>query len=69
MAAGYVNHFTVIPAIDLKEGKVVRLLDYAPDQPLREVPDPYYTGKFDQTYALVSEGCLGLLTAIRRDHP
>jgi len=44
------------------------LLDYAPDAPAREVPDPYYSGGFDFVYGLVSAGCSGLLEAIRRDH-
>jgi protein-tyrosine phosphatase len=44
------------------------LLDYAPDAPAREVPDPYYSGGFDQVYTLVNAGCRGLLDAIRREH-
>lgn len=46
---------------------VVRpLLDYAPDAPVREVPDPYLVGGFDGVYDLVSEAAAGLLAAIRR---
>jgi protein-tyrosine phosphatase len=48
-------------------GKVVRLLDYAPHLTEREVPDPYYNGRFEEVYTLVLEGCRGLLAAIRRD--
>jgi protein-tyrosine phosphatase len=44
------------------------LLDYAPEAPEREVPDPYYSGGFDYVYSLVSDGCRGLLEAIRREH-
>jgi protein-tyrosine phosphatase len=44
------------------------LLDYAPDAPAREVPDPFYSGGFDEVYALVSAGCRGLLDAILREH-
>jgi protein-tyrosine phosphatase len=48
---------------------VVRpFLDYAPDGPHREVPDPYYTGGFDEVYALVDEAADGLLRAIREEH-
>jgi protein-tyrosine phosphatase len=43
------------------------LLDYAPESAAREVPDPYYDGRFDEVYGLVSAGCLGLLAQIRRD--
>jgi protein-tyrosine phosphatase len=43
------------------------LLDFAPDQPVREVPDPYYSGNFEQTYQLVDEACRGLLAHIREE--
>jgi len=41
-----------------------RLLDYAANTQLREVPDPYYTGNFEETYELVTDGCRGLLQYI-----
>ena len=45
-----------------------RLLDFAPDTTIREVPDPYYSGGFDQVYQLVLAGCRGLLAHIRAEH-
>ncbi|MCV6595579.1 MAG: low molecular weight phosphotyrosine protein phosphatase [Mangrovicoccus sp.] len=33
------------------------LLDLLPDQPQRDVPDPYYTRDFDQTLDLVEAAC------------
>ena len=48
---------------------VVRpFLEYAPHLPLREVPDPYFTGDFAETYALVGAAADGLLAAIRAEH-
>lgn len=44
--------------------RLYRLLDFAPDQIARDVPDPYYTGGFEQVYTLVEAGCRGLLAAI-----
>lgn len=41
------------------------LLAYAPHMPTREVPDPYYNGRFDEVYELVTAGCHGLLRHIR----
>lgn len=32
-----------------------------------DVPDPYYTGDFNQTYELVLQGCQGLLDEMKRD--
>ena len=40
-------------------------LDFAPEAPVREVPDPYYTGGFDEVFRLVSMASNGLLAHIR----
>jgi len=50
---------------------VVRLfLDFAPDSPEREVPDPYYGGPegFERVIDLVEEASEGLLEDIREQH-
>ena len=47
---------------------ITRLLDFAPEQPVREVPDPYYNDRFAEVYDLVLAGCRGLLARIREDH-
>ncbi|PDW02674.1 low molecular weight protein-tyrosine-phosphatase [Candidatus Viridilinea mediisalina] len=41
------------------------LLDFAPNCGTREVPDPYYTGGFDQVFNLVDAGTRELLSHIR----
>ena len=43
--------------------KIIRLLDLTKYR--KDVPDPFYTGDFDQTYRLVSAGCRVLLNKIR----
>jgi protein-tyrosine phosphatase len=50
---------------DSDNGKIARLLDFVPEQPIRDVPDPYYTGNFDEVYELVDQGCEKLLDHIR----
>ena len=47
---------------------IYRLLDFAPEQPLRDVPDPYYMGNYENTYELVSAGARGLLAHIEQAH-
>lgn len=42
-----------------------RLLDFVPKTDLDDVPDPYYTGNFDEVFVLVEEGCQQLLSFIR----
>lgn len=44
--------------------RVPRLLDFANHPPTLDVPDPYYTGNFDQVYDLVLAGSQGLLQHI-----
>ncbi|WP_308634313.1 low molecular weight protein-tyrosine-phosphatase [Paenibacillus silvisoli] len=51
-----------------QQTKVFKFMDLLPDKPGNDVPDPYYTGNFDEVYELVSEGCGKLLERIRREH-
>jgi protein-tyrosine phosphatase len=44
-----------------------RLLEFANQTELGDIPDPYYTGKFEQVYYLVEDGCRGLLAVIREN--
>ena len=44
--------------------QLARLLDFAPAAPTRDVPDPYYDGRFAEVYTLVEQGCRGLLEHI-----
>lgn len=48
---------------------VMRLLDIVPALGLRDVPDPYYTGRFDEVYDLLEQACRALLAhIIAREH-
>jgi protein-tyrosine phosphatase len=49
-----------------KHPKIIRLLDLTAHK--KDVPDPYYTGNFDETYDLVTTGCKALLEKIRVEH-
>jgi len=40
------------------------LLDYAPDLGLRDIPDPYYNGRFRDVHDMIDRACRGLLTHI-----
>ena len=48
--------------------RVALLLEYAPHQNLSDVPDPYFTGQFDEVYDLIEQACRGLLEQIIRTH-
>lgn len=47
---------------------VAKLMDFVEDPVDSNVPDPYYTGNFDHTYKLISDGCAHLLQFIRTKH-
>lgn len=47
--------------------KVRLLTDYIANSAVRDVPDPYYTGNFEEVYQLVEAGGRGLLAEIQRD--
>jgi protein-tyrosine phosphatase len=44
-----------------------RLLEFAPADHPRDVPDPYYTNRFEEVYQLVEAGARGLLDHIRKE--
>ncbi|WP_212959606.1 low molecular weight protein-tyrosine-phosphatase [Cohnella xylanilytica] len=39
------------------KAEVIRFLTLAPELGLEDVPDPYYTGNFDEVYEMVRAGC------------
>jgi protein-tyrosine phosphatase len=55
-------------AIGRGTAKVGPLMSYAPETGFTEVPDPYYDGNFERTYALTSAASEGFLESLRRDH-
>ena len=50
-----------------RAGKVKLLLDYT-DRPGRSIADPWYSGRFDETYRDVVEGCTAFLTYLEEQH-
>jgi protein-tyrosine phosphatase len=46
--------------------QVPRLLEFAAQASILDVPDPYYDGNFDEVFRLVQSGCAGLLAFIRQ---
>ena len=65
------ENVTQLRAMDerhVMNGKLHRLLEYAPDGTTLDVPDPYYEGGFDRVFELVNAGAQGLLQTIRSEH-
>lgn len=48
--------------------KIELLLDYVPHMKDKNVPDPYYTGNFQEVFDLLQQGCEKLLQHIKQNH-
>lgn len=46
------------------DASIMKFMDLLPDEKLREVPDPYFTGNFEEVYRLIDAGCDILLDKI-----
>jgi protein-tyrosine phosphatase len=65
------ENYRAVSALCRESGAEVRpFLDYAPDRPETEVPDPYYSGSdgFEHALDLVEEASEGLLEEIKKKH-
>ena len=50
------------------DADIIKFMDLLPHETLREVPDPYHTGNFEEVYQLVDAGCDVLLERITTEH-
>lgn len=50
----------------LSEGKLVTFMDFLPEEEIRDVPDPYYTGNFEEVFRLVEAGCERIIQSITK---
>lgn len=50
------------------KGVICKLLDFVPEIKDKNIPDPYYTGNFQEVYELVTKGCTNLLNTIKKEH-
>ncbi|WP_276351390.1 low molecular weight protein-tyrosine-phosphatase [Cohnella caldifontis] len=46
--------------------EIIRFMSLLPEKGFEDVPDPYYTGNFEEVYELVEAGCRRLLERIRK---
>ncbi len=49
------------------EAIIIQFMDLLPEETLREVPDPYFTGNFEEVYDLMDAGCDVLLSKIVKE--
>ena len=60
------DNLAAIQAVGDAKGELKLLLDFVPELGIRDMPDPWYTGKFEETYDLVKRGCEKLFEHIRQ---
>lgn len=72
------GNFDLIVAMDTKNerdirdklgvssrAQVIRFLSLLPEKGMEDVPDPYYSGNFEEVYEMVKEGSVKLLESIK----
>ncbi|MBW7477586.1 low molecular weight phosphotyrosine protein phosphatase [Paenibacillus oenotherae] len=47
--------------------KVFKFMSLLPEKKCDDVPDPYYTGNFEEVYQLVEQGCKRLMARIQEE--
>ncbi|WP_373231503.1 low molecular weight protein-tyrosine-phosphatase [Cohnella sp.] len=47
------------------KAEIIRFLSLLPESGIIDVPDPYYSGNFDEVYELVKDGCIKLLEKVK----
>jgi len=47
--------------------KVFKFMDLLPERKISDVPDPYYTGNFEEVYELVTTGCARLVDRLAEE--
>ncbi|MDP5276621.1 low molecular weight protein-tyrosine-phosphatase [Chengkuizengella axinellae] len=50
-----------------KEKKIYRMLEFLPSGDIMNVPDPYFTGNFEEVYEMIEVSCEQLLYTIIRE--
>ncbi|AYB44988.1 low molecular weight protein-tyrosine-phosphatase [Paenibacillus lautus] len=50
-----------------EQAEILKFMDLLPNEKLREVPDPYFTGNFDEVYRLIDAGCDIILDKIMEE--
>lgn len=64
------ENFADLKGLGPVKGTLLLFMDLLPEEGLKDVPDPYYVGNFDEVYRLVEQGCHRLLERIMQEsHP
>lgn len=59
------NYKNVLKSYKNAENKTLKIIDFAPNLGYDEVPDPWYSGNFNETYTILSKACENLLKQLK----
>lgn len=59
------NNLRDVNQLSAKKTDIHRFVDFIPETEYKEVPDPYFTGDFEETYRLVEAGCRGIIRTLK----
>jgi len=62
------ENYAAIQRLGAIKGRLQLFMDLLPEEGIRDVPDPYYEGNFDEVYRLVETGARRLFDQIRQEH-
>ncbi len=60
------NFKNVLKNFTNTQNKVLKITDFSPSLNYDEVPDPWYSGNFDETYKILSLACKNLLVFLSK---
>ncbi|MCL1632054.1 low molecular weight phosphotyrosine protein phosphatase [Sporolactobacillus sp. CPB3-1] len=55
-AMDHQNERELLRLAGMNKAKIERFMTLLHDKPQRDVPDPYYTGRFDEVYEMIDQG-------------
>lgn len=61
------NFKEVIKNFPQHKHKIQKITNYTPNLAYTKVPDPWYSGNFDETYLILSNACLNLFYKLQND--
>lgn len=68
MAKQNVQDILKLAETEDNKNKVYLFLSVVPNHELDDVPDPYYTGDFEETFSLVNQGVYNWIDKIKKDN-
>jgi len=67
-ASNVTNLQSFVQTDELNKATIYKMLDFLPESTVKDVPDPYFTGNFEEVYDMINKSSDRLLAHIRDQH-